>query len=121
MDADGPTDLELWESLLYVLDSQVRVVGTLVLSPQVCDVLRERRLTNVVLRALLDTETERRPQGLVIIQQGKNKKQQDKNLDFNIRDETLKAVGPFYLVSMPGEVTNPTQGVNVKTVVDSTF
>ena len=28
-------------------------------------------------------------------------------------DERLKAVGPFYLVSMPGEVKHPTQGVNV--------
>ena len=28
-------------------------------------------------------------------------------------EETLKAGGPFYLVSMPGEVKNPTQGVNV--------
>ena len=27
--------------------------------------------------------------------------------------QTLKAGGPFYLVSMPGEVKNPTQGVNV--------
>ena len=44
-----------------------------------------------------------------------------KNLALNIRDclslclseETLKAVGPFYLVSMPGEVKDPTQGVNV--------
>ena len=26
---------------------------------------------------------------------------------------SLKAVGPFYLVSMPGEVKDPTQGVNV--------
>ena len=26
--------------------------------------------------------------------------------------ETLKAVGPFYLVSVPGEVKDPTQGVN---------
>ena len=25
----------------------------------------------------------------------------------------LKAGGPFYLVSMPGEVKDPTQGVNV--------
>ena len=30
-----------------------------------------------------------------------------------LSDETLKAVGPFYLVSMPGEVEDPTQGVNV--------
>ena len=30
-----------------------------------------------------------------------------------ISDETLKAVGPLYLVSMPGEVKYPTQGVNV--------
>ena len=46
-----------------------------------------------------------------------------KNLALNIRDcvslsvclseETLKAVGPFYLVSMAGEVKDPTQGVNV--------
>ena len=44
-----------------------------------------------------------------------------KNLALNIRDceticlsdETVKAVGPFYLVSMPGEVKDPTQGVNV--------
>ena len=44
-----------------------------------------------------------------------------KNMALNIRDceylclseETLKAVGPFYLVSMPGEVKDPTQGVNV--------
>ena len=44
-----------------------------------------------------------------------------KNLALNIRDcvslclseETLKAVGPFYLVSMPGEVKDPTQGVDV--------
>ena len=25
-----------------------------------------------------------------------------------LSDETLKAVGPFYLVSMPGEVKDPT-------------
>ena len=25
-------------------------------------------------------------------------------------EETLKAVGPFYLVSMPGEVKDPTRG-----------
>ena len=30
-----------------------------------------------------------------------------------LSDETLKAVGPFYLVSMPGEVKDPKQGVNV--------
>ena len=30
-----------------------------------------------------------------------------------ISDETLKSVGPFYLVSMPGEVKDPTQGVNM--------
>ena len=28
-----------------------------------------------------------------------------------LSDETVKAVGPFYLVSMPGEVKYPTQGV----------
>ena len=27
-----------------------------------------------------------------------------------LSDETLKAVGPCYLVSMPGEVKDPTQG-----------
>ena len=30
-----------------------------------------------------------------------------------LSDETLKAVGPFYLVSMPGEAKDPTHGVNV--------
>ena len=32
-----------------------------------------------------------------------------------LSEETLKASGPFYLVSMPGEVKDPTlsQGVNV--------
>ena len=30
-----------------------------------------------------------------------------------LSDETVKTVGPFYLVSMPGEVKYPTQGVNV--------
>ena len=30
-----------------------------------------------------------------------------------LSEETLKAVGPFCLVSMPGEVNDPTQGVNV--------
>ena len=30
-----------------------------------------------------------------------------------LSDETVKAVGPFYLGSMPGEVKDPTQGVNV--------
>ena len=30
-----------------------------------------------------------------------------------LSEETLKASGPFYLVSMPGEVKVPTQGVNV--------
>ena len=52
-----------------------------------------------------------------------------KNLDLNSTDcvsmylseETLKGVGPFYRVSMPGEVKYPTQGVNVYPVVDSTF
>ena len=52
-----------------------------------------------------------------------------KNLVPNITDcvslchseETLKAVGPFDLVSMTGEVKDPTQGVNVLPVVDSTF
>ena len=42
-------------------------------------------------------------------------------VSLHISDETLKAVGPFYLVSMPGEVKDPTQGVNVQPVVDSTF
>ena len=28
-----------------------------------------------------------------------------------LSDETVKAVGPFYLVSMPGEVKDPTQGM----------
>ena len=36
-----------------------------------------------------------------------------------LSEETLKADGPFYLVSMPGEVKDPTQGVNVYPVVDS--
>ena len=43
------------------------------------------------------------------------------NLAINIGDclslclskDTLKAIGPFYLVSMPGEVKDPTPGVNV--------
>ena len=30
-----------------------------------------------------------------------------------LSEETLKAGGPFYLVSLPGEVKDPTQGVNV--------
>ena len=30
-----------------------------------------------------------------------------------LSDDTLKSVGPFYLLSMPGEVKDPTQGVNV--------
>ena len=30
-----------------------------------------------------------------------------------VLEEKLKAGGPFYLVSMPGEVKVPTQGVNV--------
>ena len=30
-----------------------------------------------------------------------------------LSEETLKARGPFYLVSMPGEVKDPTHGVNV--------
>ena len=38
-----------------------------------------------------------------------------------LSEETLKAVGPFYLVSMPGEVKDPTQGVNVSPVVDATL
>ena len=44
-----------------------------------------------------------------------------KNLALNIRDfihlclseETLKEVGPFYLVSIQGELKDPTQGLNV--------
>ena len=30
-----------------------------------------------------------------------------------LSDDTLKTVGTFYLVSMPGEVKHPTQGVKV--------
>ena len=30
-----------------------------------------------------------------------------------LSEETLKAGGPFYLVSMPGEVKDPTQRINV--------
>ena len=30
-----------------------------------------------------------------------------------LSEETLKADGPFYLVSKPGEVTDPTHGANV--------
>ena len=30
-----------------------------------------------------------------------------------LSEETLKGGGPFYLVSVPGEVKDPTQGVNV--------
>ena len=35
-----------------------------------------------------------------------------------LSEETVKAVGPFYLVSMSGEVKDPTQGVNVMPAVD---
>ena len=38
----------------------------------------------------------------------------------SISEDTLKAVGPYYLLSMPGEVKHSTQGVNVQPVVDST-
>ena len=31
-----------------------------------------------------------------------------------LSDETLKAVGPFYMVYMPGEVKDPTQPQGVK-------
>ena len=34
-------------------------------------------------------------------------------LSVSFREETLKAGGPFYLVSRPGEVKDPTHGVNV--------
>ena len=38
-----------------------------------------------------------------------------------LSDETLKAVGPFYLVSMPGDVKYPTSPqLECVTVVDST-
>ena len=30
-----------------------------------------------------------------------------------LSEDTLKPGGPFYLVSMPGEIKDPTQGVNV--------
>ena len=33
--------------------------------------------------------------------------------NFGLSEETLKVDGPFYLVSVPGEVKDPTQGVNV--------
>ena len=33
-------------------------------------------------------------------------------LSLYLSEETLKAVGPFYLVYMPGEIKYPTQGVN---------
>ena len=36
-----------------------------------------------------------------------------------LSEETLKAGVPFYVVSMPAEVKEPAQGVNVKPVVDS--
>ena len=35
-----------------------------------------------------------------------------------LSEETLKTIGPFYLVSMPEEVKDPTQG-NGKNVMDS--
>ena len=52
-----------------------------------------------------------------------------KNLALNIREcvslclseETLKAVGPFYPVSMPGEVKYPKHGVKMLPIVDSAF
>ena len=37
---------------------------------------------------------------------------------FRMRNKNL-AVGPFYLVSMPGEVKYITRGINMKIVVDS--
>ena len=37
-----------------------------------------------------------------------------------LSDETLKAVGPFYLVSMPGEVKDPTSAHWNVSLVDST-
>ena len=33
--------------------------------------------------------------------------------------KTQKADSPFYLVSTPGEVKDPTQGVNVQRILDS--
>ena len=36
-----------------------------------------------------------------------------------LSEETLKSGGSFYLVSRPGEIKDPTQGVNVYPVMDS--
>ena len=36
-----------------------------------------------------------------------------------LSEETLKAGGPFYLVSIPGEVKDPTKGLNVQPIVNS--
>ena len=35
------------------------------------------------------------------------------NICLCLSEETLKAGGPFYLVAMPGEVKDPTQGICV--------
>ena len=35
------------------------------------------------------------------------------SVSLSLSNETLKAVGPFYLVSMPEEVKDPAQGVTV--------
>ena len=40
-------------------------------------------------------------------------------LCLSLLEETLKAAGPFYLVSMTGEVKDPMQGNGKKYVVDS--
>ena len=38
-----------------------------------------------------------------------------------LSEKRLNTVGPFYLVSMPREVKDPTQGVNLQPVVNSIF
>ena len=77
--------------------------------------LLERRRGPVVGRALWTRPARVQSPGWDIIR--------CKNLALYIRDceslclsdETLKAVGPYYLVSMPWEVKYPTQGVKCVT------
>ena len=70
------------------------------LEPALCEVCKDVRIGKILIQTNLDTGE---PEVTTIRD----------CVSLCLSDETLKAVGPFYLVSFPGEVKDHTQGVNV--------
>ena len=102
--------------LFYVIETLAIIVTTKHFSPYIIQTSTKTCILTVGSGGrMVDRQTVNQGDGGSILPTAVSKLRQFHlpHICLCLLEETLKAGGPFYLVYMPGEVKDPTQGVNV--------